>query len=162
VPRGRRVGDGEGKIKEAAHLRAKPRAGLAFWRAVEETRALLGGKCPYKTMHLTAHSYPITERGSPSMNTHDDDLRSIRNRGARYIGARSAKPESLEVQPLVLLAAAASPPCDDDQGPDRTADTMPDASIRSDASSSRRASCVPAGRGQQGPQSRFAISSAML
>jgi hypothetical protein len=35
-------------------------------------------------MDLTAHSYPITERGSPSMNTHDDDLRSIRNRGARY------------------------------------------------------------------------------
>jgi len=41
-------------------------------------------------MHLIAYSYPITERGSPSMNTHDDDLRlrlgRIRNRGARYKG----------------------------------------------------------------------------
>src|SRR5215472_16232803 len=41
-------------------------------------------------MHLTAHSYPISERGSPSMNTHDDDLRirlgRIRNRGVRYKG----------------------------------------------------------------------------
>jgi hypothetical protein len=39
-------------------------------------------------MHLTAHSYPITERGSASMNTHDDDLRvrlgRIRNRGSHY------------------------------------------------------------------------------
>jgi hypothetical protein len=38
-------------------------------------------------MHLTAHSCPITERGSPSMNTHDDDLRvrlgRIRDRGSR-------------------------------------------------------------------------------
>ena len=41
-------------------------------------------------MHLTAHSLLITERGSPSMNTHDDDLRirlgRIRNRGSRYKG----------------------------------------------------------------------------
>jgi hypothetical protein len=94
-------------------------------------------------MHLTAHLYSITERGSPSMNTHDDDLRirlgSIRNRGARYkrlfaeVRSRSSErrvhwrpiSKSLEVQPLVL---------------------------RPDASSSSRASCVPAGRGQQGPQ----------
>jgi hypothetical protein len=41
-------------------------------------------------MHLTAHSHPITERGSPSTDTDDDDLRirlgRILNRGARYKG----------------------------------------------------------------------------
>ena len=90
--------------------------------------ALLGGKCPDKTMHLIAYSYPITERGSPSMNTHDDDLRlrlgRIRNRGARYkgffaevrsaawnegyIGARLREPRGPARRTLVAAAAA---PC---------------------------------------------------
>jgi hypothetical protein len=38
LPRGR---DSEGKIKEAAHKRAKPLAGLAFQCAVEEGGELL-------------------------------------------------------------------------------------------------------------------------
>src|SRR5262244_3357790 len=54
-----------------------------------------------------------------------------------------------------ILAAAAAPPCGYDQGLDRTPDTraarrlMLGFSIRPDASSSKRASCVTAGRARQ-------------
>jgi hypothetical protein len=44
----------DGKIKETAHKRAKPLAGLAFRRAVEEGGELLWGKMPNKTTLLTA------------------------------------------------------------------------------------------------------------
>jgi len=47
--------DYDGKIKEAAHKRAKPLARLAFLRAVEEGGALPWGKTPNKTTLLTAH-----------------------------------------------------------------------------------------------------------
>ena len=121
------------------------------------------------------------QRGSPSMNTHDDDLRvrlgRIRNRGSHYKGffaeVRSAArneglaPESRGPTPRIL-AAAAAPPCGYDQGLDRTPDTraarrltMLGFSIRPDASSSKRASCVTAGRARQHSQRTFAISSAM-
>ena len=46
--------DGEGKIKEAAHLCAKLLPDLAFQRAVEEGGALLGGEMSNKAMLLTA------------------------------------------------------------------------------------------------------------
>jgi hypothetical protein len=41
VDRSIKQSDGEDKIKEAAHKRAKPLAGLAFRRAVEEGGELL-------------------------------------------------------------------------------------------------------------------------
>jgi hypothetical protein len=130
--------------------------------------ALLGGKCPHKTMHLTAHSYPITERGSPPTNTHDDDLRvplgRIRNRGARYKGffaeicsepgtkdtsAPDRKVRDPRGPTLRILAADAATPCDYDQGPDLAPDTRavhylrPGFSIRPDTSSSKHASGSP-------------------
>ena len=126
------------------------------------------------------------QRGSPSMNTHNDDLRvrlrRIRNRGSRYksfFAESGAQPgtkdisapdrEARESRGLAprILAAAAAPPYGHDQGLDRTPDTrearrlMPGFSIRRDASSSKGASCVTAGRGRQLSQRTFATSSAM-
>jgi hypothetical protein len=124
------------------------------------------------------------QRGSPSMNTHDDDLRvrlgRIRSRGSHYKGffveVRSAagneghRSRSQRVPRLspsyfgrgrgAALRRRSGPgsngrytggPC-----------LVPDSSIRPDASSSMRASCIPAGRGHQASQRMFAISSAMV
>ena len=126
------------------------------------------------------------QRGSPSMNTHDDDLRvrlgRIRDRGSRYksfFAESGAQPGTKDISapdrearesrgPAPrILAAAAAPPCGYDQVPDRVPDTraarrlMPGFSIRPDASLSKHASCVTAGRSQQLSQPTFAISSAM-
>ena len=122
------------------------------------------------------------QRGSPSMNTHNDDLRvrlrRIRNRGSRYksfFAESGAQPGTKDIDREAresrgptprILAAAAAPPCYD-QGLDQRPHTRAARrlvlgfSIRPDASSSKRASCVTAGRGRQLSQRTFAISSAM-
>ena len=124
------------------------------------------------------------QRGSPSMNTHNDDLRvrlrRIRNRGSRYksfFAESGAQPGTKDISapdrearasrgPTPrILAAAAAPPCGFDQALDRPPEAarrlMPGFSIRPDASLSKHASCVTAGSSRQLSERTFAISSAM-
>ena len=138
-------------------------------------------------MHLTAHSYPITERGSQSMNTHDDDLRirlgRIRNRGARYkgffaevrsaarnegyIGGRSRSPRGSRSSPSYFgrgRGGALRPGSRSGLGAGYGASPLPHAGL---LNSTRRV-LVKArivrhrGRGRQRSQRTFATSNAMV
>src|SRR6516165_3390201 len=76
--------------------------------------------------------------------------KSAPQRGTKDTSALDREARDPRGPTLRLLAAAAAAPCDYDQGPDLTPDTlavrlMPGFSIRPDASSSKPASCVPVG-----------------